>query len=261
VSLLIALSWAVSALAEHVPKAELPAGFELVWNDEFNGDALDTTKWRVRQANRPRAHTVIDPGCVGFDGRGNLVLTTRWDPESETYRIGQIGTSGIYEARYGYFESRIKFQQHDGHHGAFWIQSNHLTDELDNHMVSGTEIDIIEHFGPHKSMSFNLHWNGYGEHHQHLGERVRSLAAADASQDFHVYGCLWTEDAYVFYVDGREAWRTSEAVSGIHQYLILSLLSSGWEKDRLDATRAAGGLPDSMLVDYVRVYQRDDQAD
>ena len=70
------------------------------------------------------------------------------------------------------------------------------------------------------------------------------------NEDFHVYGLVWTAEAYVFLVDGRETFRTSEGVSHQPAYAVLSLFTADWEVGRLD--RAA--LPDSMIVDYVRVY-------
>jgi hypothetical protein len=50
-------------------------------------------------------------------------------------------------------------------------------------------------------------------------------------------------------VDGRETWRTKEAVSGIPQYIILSAEVGKWAGDIAKAR-----LPDRVLFDYVRVY-------
>ena len=61
---------------EHV-KSLLPAHkkWRLVWNDEFDGDTLDTSKWSYRlHLLQKRHNTFTDQGAVP-DGRGNLLLT------------------------------------------------------------------------------------------------------------------------------------------------------------------------------------------
>jgi hypothetical protein len=55
----------------------------------------------------------------------------------------------------------------------------------------------------------------------------------------------------VFYVDDKETWRTTTAVSNIDEYIILSLELTGWGGDPAKAT-----LPDEVVYDYVRVYQK-----
>ncbi len=254
-AILVAVSHAEVRADENVLPVGHPDGWALVWQDEFDGNALDQDKWAVRQAYKMRGNAVTDPVCVAI-ADGHLTLTTIWDDEAEVYRCGMIGTQGRFEQRYGYFECRVRFQQHGGHHGAFWIQSDSLTEVLDDNSRAGTEIDVIEHFGPQSPMSINLHWNGYRAHHKHVGHKVAKPTSQEGSDDFHVYGLHWTENEYVFFIDGKEEWRTDEAVSGIKQFLILSLLSSGWERERLEKSRNAGGLPDSMFVDYVRVFRR-----
>ena len=74
----------------------------------------------------------------------------------------------------------------------------------------------------------------------------------DLSDDFHVYGLLWTEEECVFFWDGTEIMRDTRAISQVPQYVVLSLLCSHWERPRLDVTK----LPDGMQIDYVRVYQK-----
>ena len=73
----------------------------------------------------------------------------------------------------------------------------------------------------------------------------------DLSEDFHVYGLLWTDKECVFFCDGVEIMRDTKAISHVPQYVVLSLLCSHWERPRLDVTK----LPDEMQIDYVRVYQ------
>ena len=62
-----------------------------------------------------------------------------------------------------------------------------------------------------------------------------------------------SETAYVFRVDGHETQRVTEGISRQPQYLILSLLTADWEAGQLDRAQ----LPNSMDVDWVRVWQTD----
>ena len=74
----------------------------------------------------------------------------------------------------------------------------------------------------------------------------------DLSEDFHVYGLLWTTQECTFFCDGVQIMRDVKAISKIPQYIVLSLLCSHWERPRLDVMK----LPDEMQIDYVRVYQK-----
>ncbi|HEY0770654.1 MAG TPA: glycoside hydrolase family 16 protein, partial [Sphingobacteriaceae bacterium] len=67
---------------------------------------------------------------------------------------------------------------------------------------------------------------------------------------YHTFGLEWNQNQYIFYVDGKETWRTSTAVSQIPQYMILSTELTGWGGDP-----ETGNFPDQVVFDYVRVYQ------
>ncbi len=75
------------------------------------------------------------------------------------------------------------------------------------------------------------------------------IAKPDIVNGFHVFGLEWTDDEYIFYVDGKETWRTTTAVSQRSEYLILSTELTGWGGDPDTAV-----FPDQVLFDYVRVY-------
>ena len=70
---------------------------------------------------------------------------------------------------------------------------------------------------------------------------------------FHDYGLLWMPEEYVFYVDGREIWRTQAGgVSQVPEYLKLTDEIGAWGGDIKKAD-----LPDYFEVDYVRVFELD----
>jgi len=216
----------------------------LVWTDEFDGTRLDTTKWDYR-ALGPRRDAINVKNTVALDGEGNLVLTTK--RVGDKYHTAMIGTQGKYEATFGYFECRIQFQSEVGHWSAFWLQSP-TVEIVGDTKTTGTEIDIFEYLRRHNNTVYmNLHWDCYGEHYKHAGSKYRK---AGLEEGFHIIGLEWTPDEYVFYVDEKEVWRTDKAISQVKQYIILSLEVGEWAGDIGQAK-----LPDSLHVDYVRVYQ------
>lgn len=222
------------------------AGYLLTFADEFSGEVLDADRWRPRSLG-PRKLGVVVEDTSRLDGRGHLVMSLR--QAGDVYEIAQVSTQQTFLQRHGYFECRARVNHELGAHTAFWLQSPELNQGLDDPARFGTEIDIFEyHVRDGRQWVFhNLHWNGYGPEHRQAGTRV---AVPGVDQGFHTFGLLWTPDEYVFFVDGQETWRTTEAVSQIPQYLILSVELSGWGGDVALAT-----LPDEIVFDHVRVFQ------
>ena len=97
-------------------------------------------------------------------------------------------------------------------------------------------------------MFSNIHWDGYGDEHKKVGSQYKEPALANG---WHVVGLEWTPEEYIFFLNGKEVWRTTEAVSHTKQYIILSLEVRKWAGDISKAK-----LPDNLLIDYVRVYSK-----
>ena len=72
------------------------------------------------------------------------------------------------------------------------------------------------------------------------------------SKGWHTFGLYWTKDEYVYYIDGKETWRTKAGgASQVEQFIILSEEIAEFTGD---ITKAA--LPDYFSVDYVRVHDK-----
>ena len=228
-------------------KLDIPVkGYELVWSDEFDGRTLDTSKWDYR-ALGPRRDAVNSKECVTLDGKGHLLLTTK--RKGGKYLTAMISTQGKFETKYGYFECRAMLQKQHGHWSAFWLQSPTIGKEIGKPEESGVEVDIFEYLRKDgDSLRHNLHWDGYREHHKHTGGRGK---VPGLSKGWHTFGVLWTEKEYVFYVDGKATWRARKPISRRSQYIILSLEVGPWA-GKISKAR----LPDSLVVDHVRVYQK-----
>ena len=229
------------------PLHEIPLkGYKLVWSDEFDGRWLDTKKWGHR-ALGPRRDAVNSEECATLDGRGHLLLTTK--RKGGKYLTAMISTEGKFETTYGYFECRAKLQRELGHWSAFWLQSPTIGKEIGKPQTSGVEVDIFEYLRKDgDTIRHNLHWDGYRDHHKHTGGRGK---VPGLSKGWHTFGVHWTKDEYVFYVDNKATWRAKKPISQRSQYIILSLEVGPWAGDIAKAK-----LPDSLIVDHVRVYQK-----
>lgn len=220
--------------------------YRLVWNDEFDGTSIDTAKWNFRAEGTLRNFATVSRKTITVDGKGNALIMVTAD-SSGNYFVGQLGTMNIFETRFGYFECRAKMNKSIGPHVAFWLQSEDIG-KTGNPCVNGTEIDIFEyHRKDPGAVYHNLHWDGYGSEHKTTGIRV---PFPGIEKDYHTFGLEWNEKEYVFYIDGKETWRTDTALSCREQYLILSTELTGFGGEPRPEY-----YPDTVVFDYVRVYK------
>jgi len=236
----------------------------LTFSDEFTETNLDISKWMYRELGTKRNDAWYVKDAVSIED-GNLKISVYSKKESDgtiKHYAGMIATQGLFLQKQGYFESRIKFKTESGEWGAFWLQSPNMGKEGLSDEDAGTEIDVVEHRVVDQSgkdvsnlLSHTIHWGGYGVNHKSVNFQKNSSGIANG---YHIYAVEWTENAYIFYLDGVEThrWeRTNEVpISQTPEYIILSCEAhdSSW----------AGNIPSIgykegecyMLVDYVRVY-------
>lgn len=249
--------------------------WKLVWSDEFEGTKLDTDKWDFRLHMMQKRHDAfIGAEGVSLNGESSLLFhIVRKDGE---FRSSQLQTgenymdrppSGAYGTfrwpiadfstpkflkKYGYFECRCKFQQKPGWWSAFWLQSPIIGASTDpGH--TGVEVDIMENFDRIGTYSHNMYWGGYGRSggNGHSGPRTMDK---NTLRDWHIFAVDWSPDGYIFYVDGKESWRFSEAVSHTEQFIMLSTECMNYRNTGVadPALKDADG--DCFEVDFVRVY-------
>jgi len=250
--------------AEPVPPGINPgeaAQWRMVWHDEFDDDVLDETKWSYRYLG-PRENSVITKDCISLDGRGLLHV---WVKDKDgVLQNGMIGTQGKFEATFGIMAARIKFPSQQGQHGSLWMQPGKREKGATDAAGGGAEVDVVEWFGAYRKDSAtasNVYWGTTEDPKKNrVGHMVdlKDVLKPDEliSEDFHVFSVEWSPSGYVFRIDGHETMRVTEGISHQPQYLILSLLTAEWEAGRLDRSK----LPNSMDVDWVRVWQKADNA-
>ncbi|RQP12286.1 MAG: glycoside hydrolase family 16 protein, partial [Parapedobacter sp.] len=184
---------------------------------------------------------------ISLDGNGNLVI--RVTKEGNKYYVGQVTTDGHFNPKYGYFECRAKMNKYIGPHIAFWLQSPTMGNQpYNNPAVNGAEIDIFEYHRKTPGQIWQtIHINGYAAYHQSQGKQI-PYPTVDTG--YHTFGLLWTDSVYQFFIDGYKTHETSFGLSQRTEYMILSTELTGFGGDP-----ALGSYPDSVVYDYVRVYQ------
>jgi beta-glucanase (GH16 family) len=235
-------------------------GYTLAWREEFGGDALDPTRWNVREGRWRDA--LNSPDSVGVSG-GLLTLVTFTDA-SGAHHAGYVNTRGKFEGRYGYYETRVRLWDSPGMWCAFWLYPDTIGNPLGDPGRAGVEIDVFEHRERDKygwemrdMVLSGLNWDGFGEHWKKSSRMVAHPDGAPLHGEWRRYSVLWTAEGYTFYIDEKPVFSTRAAVSHIPQplYLTCEVKNDSW----------AGFIPPGgygprekstarMEVDWVRVW-------
>lgn len=220
-------------------------GYALFWEDNFDGNTLDDSKWAVR-GEGPRAVGYVSSEAVTVED-GFLTITA-FEKDGRIL-TGAVGTQGRFMTTYGYFECRAQLQKSPGNWAAFWIQSPGIAKGEDPGEY-GVEIDIFEYFkkSGEDIVSHNLHW-AYGSNQQTIG--ALESKREGVGEGFHTFAVEWTPEKYAFFVDGYKYHEVTRAISHTDEYIILSMELPAAMEGLKDSV-----FPDEFIVDYVKVYKK-----
>jgi len=226
--------------------------YQLVWSDEFNGSSVDTTKWvfENRNVGVNNEEEYYLPTNVSV-ANGNLVLTAKKETYGgQPYTSGKITTFNKFTQLYGRIEARIKLPLGQGTWPAFWMLGNNINTV--NWPTCG-EIDIMEHINSDNIIYGTMHWNNNG--HVSYGHTTTTTTG-----DYHIYAVEWDTSSIRWYVDST-LYQTGTIADNVNAtdafhlpfFIILNLAMGG---DFPGPTVDEALLPESMYVDYVRVYKQ-----
>jgi beta-glucanase (GH16 family) len=244
--------------------AAVPAGYRLVWADEFSRQGPpDPAKWgHDTGMNKAGWHNRELQYYAGPSQRnaqvrgGRLVITARQESLSQApdwggqrYTSARLITLGKGEWTYGFFEIRARVACGKGTWPAIWMLNRDIV------WPAGGELDIMEHIGHQPGRVFStVHTAaGHGGHGSGAATQI-----ADACTAFHRYQMHWTADSVRFGVDGvvhaeyrdpgtgRDHWPFDKP-----QFLIINIAIGGDLGGAVDDSI----FPVSMEIDHVRVYQ------
>ena len=247
--------------------AGAPAGWKLTWSDEFEqdrGTPPDSTKWGYDiggdgWGNNELQYYTNRTDNSAADGEGHLVITLKSETYmNRSYTSARLLTKGKFTQAYGRFEARVHAPTGKGVWPAFWMLG---ADISTNAWPSCGEIDIMEIAGKEPKVNHgSLHGPGYSGGNPLTGTyRIPSGALTD---DFHVYAVEWEENVVRWYVDTNlyHTKRNSDVPSGgrwvyDHPFFIIMNVAMGGNFG--GPPDESTQLPQRMVVDYVRVYERE----
>jgi beta-glucanase (GH16 family) len=228
--------------------------YALIWSDEFDGTGVDATKWTFETGNpgvnseeeyyQPQNATVSN---------GNLVITAKKElvtGSGQPYTSARMNTLGKFSQTYGRIEARIKLPMGQGMWPAFWMLGTNIA------TVSWPqcgELDIMEHINATNVIYGTMHWNVNG--HVSYGNTTTTTPA-----DYHIYAIEWDANEIRWYVDST-LYQTGDIKDNVNTtgafhlpfFILLNLAVGGsFPGQTVDESL----LPESMYVDYVRVYKQ-----
>ncbi len=233
------------------------AGYKLVWNDEFNDNQIDTSKWswevngngggnnELQYYTNSPENSYIKDSCL-------VITALKKDYMNKNYTSARLRTLYKGDWLYGRFEIRAKLPFGQGMWPAIWLLPSDW--EYGGWPTSG-EIDIMELLGHQSNKVYGtIHYaNPDGKHGQTGGSYT--LPTSSFAQNFHVFALEWDSTGFKWYVDDNLYFQTQKTKPFDKRFhMILNVAVGGnWPGNPDETTK----FPQSMMVDYVRVYQKD----
>lgn len=268
----------------------------LVFEDNFDGNQLDTNKWELRpwgygSFGDSQEYDTLDNAVVSD---GTLKIIAQRDtinrkaifwleddiilednlPNLRTFYYTSSNIWSKYAFKYGKFEARIKIPKGRGLWPAFWTFSAHPWNEIDifefyidpsNPIFDPTVISSRHRINVHYD------YDGDGESNNCGSTNVGN----DFSQDFHVFSVVWEKNIIEWYVDdvlirtdhryldllGHAAGCNIYATQAYFKNLIfpvnpMNIIVNLAIQSKNCAPDNSTVFPSQMEIDWIKYYQR-----
>jgi beta-glucanase (GH16 family) len=253
------------------PMAGAPYGnMNIVWDDEFEGSAINTNIWTYDLGNGGS-----NPGWGNgefeyytsrtnnaFVANGCLHIVARKESTNGcNYTSARLKSQGLFSWKYGRIEWRAQLPQGTGCWPALWMLGTNLTSVG---WPECGEMDVMENNGSNSlTVQGSLHSGSDETASYHFTE-------GNSVTNFHTYTLDWTTNAILFYVDGhlyenQTSWAGSTASPypfPFNQpfFFIMNLAIGGNYLGNPTTNSIDSGttFPRDMQVDYVRIYNPTD---
>ncbi len=258
--------------------------FYKTWGDDFDGTALDTTKWwQCNETQHPAegqngklSVRSTNPDDV-FVANGKITMCARYD--DNYYYGGMIRTEGLMSYKYGYAEISTLIPHGDSFWVAWWTWSENTESSIvpNTPSLNLPEIDILECFGDSKLYHPNCHaWpteTGKEQGYVHSSLDGRGLGNRYECPDegvvlgdgFHTYGFLWDNTKMSFMCDGNLYFTydttTSEQDKEAYNhsmFFICSLATAFANQRPVTQDPDEWQNTNKFIIDWVNLYQKDD---
>lgn len=239
------------------------AGYNLIWQDEFEGSSVSSTNWKFELGNGcpncgwgnnelqyyRRENTSVSEGVLTIEAR-------KENYQGSLYTSSRLVTKGLHSFQYGRMDIRALLPQGQGLWPAIWM----LGDSFDSTgWPECGEIDIMEMVGgqgKENTVHGTIHWGDSGNHAS-TGNSYQ-LNSGTFGDEYHVFSIIWDQSVLIWLVNDQEYYRVSLSPSGMSEFhekffFILNVAVGGDWPGSPDATTV---FPQKMKVDYVRVFQK-----
>jgi beta-glucanase (GH16 family) len=237
-----------------------PAGWKLVWSDEFNGSNVDRSKWNLR-TDEGRS---IDKGCNTNSPRNTFITdghvtlralreTSVCNSQTRQYTQGYLDTIGKASWTYGRFEMRAKSPNKPDHSTGLWPAFWLRPDDGGNGEIDVTELPGGKDWYRESTAAIFYDYSPVKQ-----DTRIAMPGGGYPGDGFHTYVTEWDAQALRWYIDGKLVWTRDRTTTSWYDQVFhkpynirLNFQVGGWLGD----PDAATTFPADFVVDYVRVYQ------
>lgn len=237
-------------------------GMDLVWSDEFSGNALNLDNWKYETGRGNNGWGNNELQFYQEDNTslnsGNLIIEARRESfGGADYTSSRLITQGKQSFRFGRIDIRAVLPEGKGLWPALWMLGTKIN--AVGWPACG-EIDIMELVGnrPDRVLG-TAHFGANFSNHTFKGDRINLPSGEKFSDEYHVFSLVWEENKLEWYVDDELYFELTPRDTGIQPYpfndnffFIFNVAVGGNLPGSPDGTT---NFPQRMLVDYVRVFK------
>ena len=237
---------------------------ELVWHDEFDGEALNEDFWTHEIGNGVNGwgNNELEYYQAENTSVKNGYLTIKAQIQNIDgfhYTSSRIVTKGKKAFTYGRVDIRAQLPKGQGIWPALWMLGSNISDPGIGWPKCG-EIDIMEMIGGGVGRDDKVygtaHWDNAGTYASYGGNTTLKDGAF-FNDKFHVFSIVWTEKSIIWYLDDVQYHvidtTPAELSEFQKEFFIVFNVAVGGNWPGSPDTRTT--FPQRMVVDYIRVFQ------
>ncbi|MFT4785524.1 MAG: beta-glucanase (GH16 family) [Cyclobacteriaceae bacterium] len=251
-------------------ESDVPEGYTIIWQDEFDETAINATNWDFENGdgtdfglpagwgnNELQLYTGgASNANIETDGDLSVLKLTAVADGAGGYTSSKVVTKDKFSMRFGRVDVRAKLPTGQGVWPAIWMLGDNIS-EVD--WPGCGEIDIVEMLGDNSSKVYSTVHFTNNELKREEQQGTYELASGSFNDDYHKFSLTWTPESMTFFVDDTQMHEViiaddmKEFLRSF--YLIMNVAVGGNWPGYPDETTA---FPQSMMVDYIRVYEKND---
>ena len=271
-------------IALSTPDNPAISGWNLIFQDEFNGNALDDSKWTMDYGfclnddpgtcgwgnneaqwySQDAKNVFVEGGFLNLRAISNDPRT--FQGQTAQYSSGKVHSRDKFKFTYGRIDFRVKLPAVSGTWPATWMMPN---DDYYGGWASSGELDVMEAKGRLSGQSSGaIHFGSAWPGNTYIGGEYHFPNGGGIDQ-FNVYSVVWEQSIIKWYVNGKcfnaaknTQWHSNPSTGVTTNdyspfdkdfFIIMNLATGGWFDPQ--AWLNPADFPATMQVDYVRVYK------